>query len=140
VEVAARPEDNHLYLRVHHRGGDPVSSWLLSDGTLRMLVLTLLPYLVVKENVYLIEEPENGVHPRAIEAIHDSLSSVYDNQVLLATHSPLVLGRSQPDELLCFTRTEDGAAVVVRGSEHPRLRDWQGEVDLATLYAAGVLS
>jgi len=27
----------------------------------------------------------------------------------------------------------------VRGSEHPKLRDWRGEVHLSELYAAGVL-
>lgn len=140
IEVVSRQEDNHLYMRIHYRSGDPVPSWLLSDGTLRMLVLTLLPYLPVKENIYLIEEPENGVHPRATEAIYDALSSVYDNQVLLATHSPLLLGRSEPRDLLCFRRNDDGAVVVVRGNDHPRLQDWRGGVDLATLYAAGVLS
>jgi hypothetical protein len=60
--------------------------------------------------------------------------------VLMATHSPLVLGRTDPGDLLCFTRTDDGAAAVVRGDRHPRLKDWQGDVSLATLYAAGVLS
>ncbi len=140
IEVIARPEDNHLYLRVHQKGGDAVPSWLLSDGTLRLFVLTLLPYLQTDEHVYLIEEPENGVHPRAIEAIYDALSNVFGSQVLLATHSPLVLGRSKPCDLLCFTRSAEGAAVVVSGDQHPRLKDWRGEVDLATLYAAGVLS
>jgi len=140
IEVVARPEDNHLYLRVHHKDGDAIPSWLLSDGTLRLFVLTLLPYLGAGDRVYLIEEPENGVHPTAIEAIYDALSAVFGSQVLLATHSPLVLGRAEPRDLLCFTRSDEGAAVVVRGDEHPRLADWRGEVDLPTLYAAGVLS
>jgi predicted ATPase len=140
IDTVETPEDKRLYLRIHHTGGEPVPSWLLSDGTLRMLVLTLLPYLCLKENVYLIEEPENGVHPQAIEAVYDALSSVYDNQVLLATHSPLILGRAEPRDLLCFARTDVGSAVMVRGDRHPRLLDWRGEVSLATLYASGVLS
>jgi predicted ATPase len=140
VEVVTSEVDRSLYFRLSQGARYPVPSWLLSDGTLRMLVLTILPYLGTQDNVYLIEEPENGVHPQAIEAIYDALSGVYENQVLLATHSPLVLGRTEPRHLLCFTRSKEGSAVLVRGSEHPRLQDWRGEVDLATLYAAGVLS
>jgi predicted ATPase len=119
----------------------PVPSWLLSDGSLRFLALTLLAYLPESQGVYLIEEPENGVHPAALEAIYDSLSSVYDGQVLLATHSPLLVGLAadRRQQVLCFSKTEAGATDIVGGHEHPRLRDWQGEVDFATLYAGGVL-
>lgn len=140
VNVIERPEDRHLYLAVQYTSsGDPVPSWLISDGTLRLLALTLLAYLPEHEGIYLIEEPENGVHPRAIEALFQSLSSVYDGQVLIATHSPLILGLAKREQVLCFARNPSGAVDVVTGSDHPRLRDWKGETDLATLYASGVL-
>ncbi len=140
INVIERPEDRHLYLAVQYAsGGDPVPSWLLSDGTLRLLALTLLAYLPEHEGIYLIEEPENGVHPRAIEAVFQSLSSVYDGQVLIATHSPLILGLAGREQILCFARNPSGAVDVVTGRDHPRLRDWKGETDLGTLYASGVL-
>jgi predicted ATPase len=116
-----------------------VPSWLISDGTLRLLALTLLAYLPDTSGVFLIEEPENGIHPRAVETVFQSLSSVYDAQVLLATHSPVVLSVAKPEQVLCFARTPDGATDIVRGSEHPRLREWRGETDLGTLFASGVL-
>ena len=87
----------------------------------------------------LIEEPENGIHPRAIEAVFQSLSSVYDGQVLIATHSPLILGLANREQILCFARNPSGAVDVVSGRDHPRLREWKGEIDLGTLYASGVL-
>jgi predicted ATPase len=140
IRAIERPEDRHLYLAVHYgSGGEPVPSWLLSDGTLRLLALTLLAYLPEQEGVYLIEEPENGIHPRAIEAVFQSLSSVYDGQVLLATHSPLILGLARLEQILCFARNPSGATDVVTGRDHPRLSDWRGQTDLATLYASGVL-
>ena len=117
----------------------PVPSWLLSDGTLRLLALTLLAYLPHNQGVYLIEEVENGIHPHAIEAVFESLSSVYDGQVLLTTHSPLVVGLTKPEQVLCFAKHSSGATAIVRSSEHPQLEDWRGQVDLGTLYAAGVL-
>lgn len=139
IKVDERPEDRHLYLTIKYEPGMEVPSWLLSDGTLRLLALTLLAYLPTQEGVYLIEEPENGIHPLAVEAVFQSLSSVYEGQVLLASHSPLVLGLSKPDQILCFAKNPSGAIAIVSGAEHPRLRDWRGETDLATLYASGVL-
>lgn len=73
---------------MHYRNGLQAPSWLVSDGTLRFLALTLLAYLPDPAGPYLIEEPENGIHPRNVETVFESLSSVYDAQVLLATHSP----------------------------------------------------
>ena len=140
IDVIERPEDRHLYLNVHYSNLEhPVPSWLLSDGTLRLLALTLLAYLPHNGKVYLIEEVENGIHPRAIEAVFDSLSSVYDGQVLLATHSPLIVGLTKREQILCFAKNPSGATSIVRGREHPKLKDWRGQVDLGTLYAAGVL-
>jgi hypothetical protein len=46
---------------------------------------------------------------------------------------------ARPDHVLCFAKDESGATDIVRGSEHPKLRDWKGALDLATLFAAGVL-
>ncbi len=73
------------------------------------------------------------------QTVFQALSSVYDTQILIATHSPLILGLASLDDLLCFGRTEEGATDIVAGREHPRLRDWQGTLDLSTLFAAGVL-
>ena len=140
IDVVERPEDRHFYLSVHYSNLEqPIPSWLLSDGTLRLFALTLLAYLPHNQEVYLIEEVENGVHPRAIEAVIQSLSSVYDGQVLLATHSPLIVGLTKLEQILCFAKDFSGATSIVRGSEHPKLKDWRGQIDLGTLYAAGVL-
>lgn len=140
IYTIERPEDRHRYLVVRYRGGLEVPSWVLSDGTLRLLALTLLAYLPgAPERIYLVEEPENGIHPRAVETLFQSLSSVYHAQVLLATHSPVIIGLAKPEQVLCFARDEDGATDIVRGSEHPALRDWRRDVNLGVLYAAGVL-
>lgn len=139
IKTVEREEDRHRYLVLELENGLRVPSWLISDGTLRLLALTLLAYLPDTAGIFLIEEPENGIHPRAVETVFQSLSSVYDAQVLLATHSPVVLSIAKPEQVLCFARTSDGATDIVRGSEHPRLREWRGETDLGTLFASGVL-
>ncbi len=139
LRIRERPEDRYVYIVAEFRGGLVVPSWLLSDGTLRLLALTVLPYLPAEDSVYLIEEPENGIHPRAVEVVFQSLSSVYSNQVLLATHSPLLLGLATPNQILCFAQTNSGATDVVLGSQHPKLAKWKRGMDLGMLYAGGVL-
>jgi len=139
IRTVERADDRHRYLMLRYRGGLEVPSWTASDGTLRLLALTLLAYIPDLDGVYLIEEPENGVHPRAVETMYQSLSNVYDAQVLLATHSPIILSLVEPQQLLCFAKAADGATDIVLGTQHPTLKDWQGETSLATLFAAGVL-
>jgi predicted ATPase len=140
VESIERPEDRHRYLVMELQNGLRIPSWAASDGTLRLLGLTLLAYLSnLAATVFLIEEPENGIHPQAVETVMQSLSSVYDAQVLLATHSPVILSIAKLDQVLCFAKTPEGATDIVRGIDHPGLKHWKGEVDLGTLFASGVL-
>lgn len=134
-----REDDKHRYLVIIYRGGLEVPSWVASDGTLRLLALTIPAYLPDFKGIYLIEEPENGIHPSAVETMFQSLSSVYEAQILLATHSPVILSITEVDKVLCFEKTDKGATDIVLGSEHPMLREWKGETDLGTLFASGVL-
>jgi predicted ATPase len=139
ITTREREEDRHRYLVLRYRSGLEAPSWLVSDGTLRLLALTLLAYQTDLSGLFLIEEPENGIHPLAVETVFQSLSSAYGAQVLLATHSPVIVSMADLDQVLCFARTAEGATDVVPGNEHPRLRDWKGGVDPGTLLASGVL-
>lgn len=139
IRTIERADDKHRYLVICYEGGLEVPSWMASDGTLRLLALTIPAYLQEFRGVYLIEEPENGIHPLAVETLFQSLSSVYDAQLLLATHSPVILSLAEAKNVLCFKKTSSGATDIVLGSEHPALRHWKGETDLGTLFAGGVL-
>lgn len=139
ISTIERPEDKHCYLMYEYAGGLKAPSWMVSDGTLRLTALTLPAYLDDLHGIYLIEEPENGIHPRAISTVYDSLSSVYAAQVLLASHSPVILNAAEPEKVLCFAKSDEGATDIVLGSEHPKLRQWKGEAKLGTLLASGVL-
>ena len=139
IRIVERPEDLHTYLMLRYISGVEIPSWSASDGTLRFLALTLLAYLPDSGEVYVLEEPENGIHPLALDAVHDSLSSVYESQVLVASHSPVFLKLAEPDEVLCFAKDDDGATDIVRGNDHPLFRNWQGSVDMNLLFAKGVI-
>jgi predicted ATPase len=93
---AARPPDNAEYLTLRFAGGLECPSWLLSDGTLRMLALTLPAFVPGPPSLYMVEEPENGVHPHALEIIVKALAAIPGAQVFVATHSPLVVQQVGP--------------------------------------------
>lgn len=141
IQTVEREEDRHRYLVIEYKNGARVPSWLVSDGTLRLLALTIPAYLRKLEGVLLVEEPENGVHPKAIETVMQSLSSIYGSQVLVATHSPVALGLLDPGQVLCFAKDQEGATDIVAGSNHPALKSWrEGEPDFGVLFASGILS
>ncbi len=139
IDTVEREEDRHRYLRLRHRTGLQAPSWTVSDGTLRLLALTLVAFVDAPDRLYLVEEPENGIHPQAVESLYQAFQATYETQILCASHSPVMLSLARPEEILCFGRTDEGATDVVRGNDHPALRDWRSESDLGTLFAAGVL-
>jgi predicted ATPase len=84
----------------------------LSDGTLRFLALAVLAQDPRAQGVLCLEEPENGIHPERIPAIIRLLQDIasdpnqpvgVDNplrQVIVNTHSPLVVQQVPDDSLL----------------------------------------
>lgn len=140
IRVIDRKDDRHKYIMLRYANGIETPSWTSSDGTLRLLALTIPAYLSDVRGIYLIEEPENGIHPKAVETVLQSLSSVYDAQVILASHSPIILGLVKPGDVLCFSKDEKGATDIVSGNEHPALKNWTGSPDFNVLFASGILS
>jgi predicted ATPase len=140
LRVIEREDNRHKYLMLKYDNGLEVPSWKASDGTLRFMALTLLAYMPQATGLYMIEEPENGIHPGALQSVFHSLSSVYDAQVLLATHSPEFVAIADVEHLLIFGKTVDGVVDIVSGPSHPRLKEWKNEIDLGTFFAMGILA
>lgn len=86
----------------------------LSDGTLRFLTLAVLANDPDAAGLVCMEEPENGIHPLRIPemlqlvrslsdadaAEHDDVARTSLRQVIINTHSPLVVAEMLDDELL----------------------------------------
>ena len=140
ITTSEMEDIRHRFLRVEYSNGLKVNSWLLSDGTLRLIALTLSAYINDLPGIFLFEEPEIGIHPQAIESMVMSLSSFYTSQVLIATHSTVILSIVKPEQILCFSKTEEGMVDVIKGSDHPRLKEWKGSPNLSILFGGGVLS
>ena len=76
-----------------------------------------------------------------METVIQSLESIYESQVLIATHSPIVINQLDSKQLICFAKNSRGATDTVTGDRHPRLQDWKkGRPSLGLLAASGILS
>lgn len=139
LRIVVREDDRHAYLMIRFADGVEVPSWAVSDGTLRLLALTLVAYLPDAHTTYLLEEPENGLHPLAVETVYQSLSSVCDSQVLAATHSPVFLRCSELDEILCFYKTGEESTQVIPGQERISLADWRDVAGTDLIFASEIL-
>lgn len=112
--VSVDRDERRELLTIHLTGRDGAAhpARALSDGTLRFLALSVIELDPASDRVLCLEEPENGVHPERIPAILDLLRAIStdsyepidsDNplrQVIVNTHSPLVVAQVQDDELL----------------------------------------
>lgn len=104
--VRARGE---IDLRVR-QDGVWMSSRVISEGTLRVIALCAMAANPFTRGLVAFEEPENGVHPRRIEAITKILASAARRrQVVVTTHSPLVVG-----EIIRMLRSRDLDEAQVR--------------------------
>jgi len=139
ITWAARKPDNAEYLTLKFAGGLECPTYLLSDGTLRMLALTLPAFLRGPSRLYMVEEPENGVHPHALEIILKALRAIPGAQVFVATHSPIVVQQVDVAALLCFSRTPQTGVRIVSGKSHPALIDWDGTPDLGSIFMSRIL-
>lgn len=96
------------------QNGTPFSSRVVSEGTLRVLALCAIRANPWPANLVAFEEPENGVHPRRIETVVDLLTRVEHGQVIVTTHSPVVVSavlrfqRKQPDRVRLLRCFQDG--------------------------------
>jgi predicted ATPase len=98
---------------------DEISADLASDGALLFLAYLTLVHAVEPPSVLLIEEPENGIHPRQLQRIAEYLKGLTDPargasavQIITATHSPYFLDFVPPDNVLVFGRKANGETVV----------------------------
>lgn len=93
--------------------GRTVSAALMSEGLLYYLAFAAVGHLDPVSAI-LVEEPENGLHPARIAEVMRILREVSTStQVLIATHSPLVINELLPEEVSVVTRTpEKGARIT----------------------------
>jgi predicted ATPase len=110
----------------------------ISDGTLRYLLLLSIFYNPNRGSVVCIDEPEAGLHPDMINGIARGIKYAAQNgtQMIIATHSPLLLNAFELEDLMIFEKDGDNQTVVKRKSEDD-FPDWQGEFLAGQMWLRG---
>lgn len=128
------PED--LKLEWRHRGSDryfDASSF--SDGTLRFAALAtlFLQPLEFRPSLILVDEPELGLHPAALELLSALIQQAsLESQVIVSTQSSRLLDYFEPEDVLVADR-EDGATRIKR-LHNSDLAEWLDEYSLGELW------
>ena len=84
----------------------------------------------------LIDEPETSLHPWAIAVLAKAIKQAteeWGKQVILATHSPVLISQFDPDQILTVEQ-EDGRTRITRLSEVEEIKDLLQEYAPGSLY------
>ncbi len=118
----------------------PIPASQVSDGMLLVLAYLAVLYLPEPPRVLLVEEPENGVHPKRLETVlqivRDLVEEQTHTQVLLTTHSPYVVDLFKPEEVTLCQVGDDGAVSVHRLSGNESVRKQLSVFTLGEIWTA----
>ena len=91
----------------------------LSSGEKQLFLRTLAIRMLNPENsIILIDEPELSLHPKWQQRIVDVYRKIGENnQIIIATHSPHILGSVKKENIILLDKDGEGKIVVRTGDE-----------------------
>ena len=99
--------------------GDKFDINELSSGEKQLFLRTLAIRMLNPENsIILIDEPELSLHPKWQQRIVDVYRKIGENnQIIIATHSPHILGSVRKENIMLLDKDDEGKIVVRTGDE-----------------------
>jgi predicted ATPase len=112
--------------------------WQFSDGTLRFIALTAALMQPMPPGTILIDEPELGLHPRALAIFRGLLHEASNRmQIIVTTQSSALLDSMEPEDIIIVSR-ESGASAFHR-LERAELNGWLSDYTLEELWRKNVI-
>ena len=89
----------------------------LSSGEKQLFLRTLAIKMLEPENsIIMIDEPELSLHPKWQQKIVDVYKKIgKNNQIILATHSPHILGSVEKESIILLVKNKNGVVEVRTG-------------------------
>lgn len=110
----------------------------LSDGTLRFICLATLLLQPEPPPLIIIDEPELGLHPYAIQLLADLVSSASaKSQVILSTQSVTLVNQFAPEDLVVVDRREGES--LFRRLTPEETQSWLDSYSLGELWEKNVI-
>ncbi len=110
-----------------------------SDGTLRMICLITLLLQPNLPDTIIIDEPELGLHPAAIELLTSLIKSVAANnkQIICSTQSVTFLNHFEPEDIIVVDRSNGES--IFRRLDKSKLTEWLNEYAIGELWEKNIL-
>jgi predicted ATPase len=135
-ELNPMENTDNIQLEWRHKGSDLYfDASQMSDGTLRFIALATLFLQPVqyRSSLILVDEPELGLHPYAIELLAALIrQAAVDTQIIVSTQSSLLLDHFEPEHVLVADRV-DGATQLT-SLDSARLAKWLEDYSLGQLW------
>ena len=118
---------------------------ILSDGTLRFAALAAAMFQPAMPGLILLEEIENGIHPTRLRLLVELLRSRAvggKTQLLVTTHSPIVLAWLKPEEYAATffcQRDASGISRILPVRDLPEFQAIVRKTPISDLFAEGWL-
>ena len=108
---------------------------LLSDGTINIVALIVALYFE-EQKIVIIEEPERNIHPSLISSVVNMMQDASSNkQIIVTTHSPIVVKHAGLDNLLFVSRDFNGYSHVSKPNQQEDLKIFmQNDLGLDEIY------
>ncbi len=112
----------------------------ISDGTLRYLLLLTIFLNPDNGNLLCIDEPEIGLHPDMTNTIAQAIkdTTINGSQIIIATHSPLLLNSFDLDDILIFEKNVNNSSIVTKKTEED-FKDWDEDFLAGQMWLRGEL-
>lgn len=128
-----RTPDGRLLLRFNDKGfQDPFYAQQMSDGTLKVFAYLLLLEDPSPPPFLCVEEPENGLYHKLLEALAKEFREHATNQksgsqIFVTTHQPYFVDALKPDEVWILDKGSKGFSAIRRASDDPLVRNMVDE-------------
>ena len=122
------------------RGFD-VPGWMLSTGTMRVLLSSAVLRHPDPPPLICIEELENGLDPRTLQLVVNEIRSLIEakrSQVIVTTHSPYLLDLLPMSSIVMTQRTAKGVTFT-RPADTKDVQAWSSDFAPGQLYLMGRL-
>lgn len=127
-----------IMLAWHENGLAPSYAPELSAGTLRFIHLAALLLSPQPPPLILLDEPEMSFHPELIRLLSELLKdAALRTQIIVATHSPLLLRWLDPADVMIVDRIDGNTTVTSAGNID--LAGWLKDYSLDALWDMNVL-
>ena len=129
---------SRLYLSLREKNlSHAIDALHISDGTLKYMLLLAIFHNPDRGALVYIDEPESCLHPDMIRSVAKMMkSAAKTSQIIVATHSALLLNAFELDDILVFEKNDRNESQIKRYSEGD-FEDYEGEILPGQLWLNG---